>query len=70
VSTIARPSGSRSGLVDLNRASLEELNSLGAGIIGRTIIYGRPYSSPEDLVERRLLNARDYARIRDRVSVR
>jgi DNA uptake protein ComE-like DNA-binding protein len=59
-----------SGLVDLNRASREELNRLGAGMIGRTIIYGRPYGSPEDLVDRRLLNARDFARIRDRVTVR
>ena len=58
------------GLVDLNRAPLEELNRLGAGMIGRTIIYGRPYRTPEDLVDRRLLNARDFARIRSRVTVR
>ena len=62
--------GARSGLADLNRASLEELNSLGAGMIGRTIIYGRPYRSPEDLLDRRLLNARDFERIRTRVTVR
>jgi hypothetical protein len=56
--------------VNLNRASLQELNSLGAGLIGRRIIYGRPYSSPEDLLDRRVLNMRDFARVRDRVAVR
>lgn len=65
-----RMSGPRYGAVDLNRASPEELNSLGAGMIGRTIIYGRPYSSPEDLIDRRLLNLRDFARIRGRITVR
>ena len=65
-----RSRSTRPGIADLNRASLEELNSLGAGLIGRRIIYGRPYASPEDLLERRVLNARDYARIRDRVVVR
>ncbi len=65
-----RFASSPEGLTDLNRASLGELNSLGAGMIGRTIIYGRPYASPEDLLERRLLNARDFARIRGRVTVR
>jgi DNA uptake protein ComE-like DNA-binding protein len=65
-----RFASARDGLVDLNRASLEELNGLGAGMVGRTIVYGRPYSSPEDLLERRLLNVRDFARIRDRVTVR
>ena len=64
------PRPRRSGAVNLNTASLDELNSLGAGMIGRTIIYGRPYASPDDLVERRLLTYRDFARIRDRVTVR
>ena len=59
----------RTGLVDLNRAALDELNSLGAGLIGRTIVSGRPYTAAEDLVERRLLNARDFARIRHRLTV-
>jgi hypothetical protein len=53
----------------LNRAAVDELNSLGAGLIGRTIVSGRPYTAPEDLVERRLLNARDFARIRHRLTV-
>ena len=58
------------GLLDLNRGSLEQLNRLGAGMIGRAIIYGRPYSSPEDLLDRRILNYRDFARIRNRITVR
>lgn len=65
-----RRPGTRPGVVNLNRASLQELNSLGAGLIGRRIIYGRPYASPEDLLDRRVLNSRDYARVRDRVTVR
>ena len=60
----------RGGAVNLNTASVDELNSLGAGMVGRTIIYGRPYRSPEDLLERRLLTYRDFARIRDRVTAR
>jgi hypothetical protein len=64
------PAPRRGGAINLNTASVDELNSLGAGMVGRTIIYGRPYASPEDLLERRLLTYRDFARIRDRVTVR
>lgn len=57
--------------IDLNRASLEELNRLpGVGLIGRAIMSGRPYRSPEDLLDRRILNRRDFARIRSYVTVR
>ena len=58
-------------LVDLNTASLEELNSLrGGGLIGRAIIRGRPYASVEDLVKKRVLNRSKYQRIQDQVTVR
>ena len=56
--------------VDLNTAPLEQLNALGAGMIGRTIIAGRPYSAPDDLLARRILNRRDFETIRPRVGVR
>lgn len=58
------------GNVDLNTATLEQLNGLGAGMIGRTIIANRPYTAPEDLVARRVLTRRDYEMIRPRVAAR
>ena len=57
------------GLVDLNSASVEDLNRLGAGMIGRRIVGGRPYSSPEDLVSRRVLTRADFDRIKARAVV-
>lgn len=56
--------------VDLNTASVEELNALGAGMIGRRIIAFRPYGSPEDLVTRRVLKKADYEAIKAAVAVR
>jgi hypothetical protein len=57
--------------LDLNTASIDELNSLaGGGRIGKAIARGRPYASPEDLVTKRVLNRATYARIRDQVTVR
>jgi DNA uptake protein ComE-like DNA-binding protein len=59
------------GAVDLNAASVQELNSLrGAGLIGKAIVRGRPYRSVEDLVKRRIVNRSLYARIKDQVTVR
>ncbi len=53
--------------VDLNAASVADLNGLGGGMIGRAIIAGRPYSSPEELVAKRVLNKATFARIRDQL---
>jgi DNA uptake protein ComE-like DNA-binding protein len=56
--------------VDLNTASLEELDSLeGGGKIGRAIISARPYASPDDLVRKRVLTRADFDRIKDQVTV-
>lgn len=55
---------------DLNLASLDELNRLGGGMIGRAIIAGRPYHSSDELVTRRILSRATYALIRAQVSVR
>jgi hypothetical protein len=65
----AEPAGGAGASVDLNLASLEQLNGLGAGMIGRTIVRGRPYGAPGELVDRRILTRADFERIRDRVSV-
>jgi hypothetical protein len=58
------------GSVDLNSASIEQLNALGAGMIGKRIIEFRPYVSVEDLVTRRVLKRADYETIRAAVTAR
>ncbi|RDI57950.1 helix-hairpin-helix domain-containing protein [Microvirga subterranea] len=59
------------GLVDLNAASVQELNSLrGAGLIGKAIVRGRPYRAVDDLLKKRIVNRSLFARIKDQVKVR
>lgn len=55
--------------VDLNTASLDQLNGLSAGRIGRAIVGGRPYAAPQDLVDRRILSRASFERIKGRVFV-
>jgi DNA uptake protein ComE-like DNA-binding protein len=63
------PENSADGLVDINTATLEELNGLeGAGRIGRAIIRRRPYASPEDLLKKRVLNRTTFNRIKDQIT--
>jgi DNA uptake protein ComE-like DNA-binding protein len=58
-------------LIDLNTASLEQLNTLrDAGSISRAIIKRRPYASVEDLVKRKVIRRSVYEKIKDRVTVR
>ena len=57
--------------VDVNRASLEEICRL-PGIAkesGQKIIKHRPYRRLDDLVSRRVLSKKQFARIREYVSV-
>ncbi|GLS65379.1 hypothetical protein GCM10007888_37610 [Methylobacterium oxalidis] len=68
-STAAEPAASGTS-IDLNTASVEELNALGAGMIGRRIIAFRPYASPEDLVNRRVLKRSDFEVIKTAITVR
>jgi len=56
--------------IDLNSASVDQLNELGAGMIGRHIVANRPYASPDELLSRRILNRRDFDAIRPRVVAR
>ncbi len=58
-------------LIDLNTATLAELNGLkGGGAIGRAIIGHRPYASVDQLLSKRVLNRATYQRIKDQVTVR
>lgn len=59
-----------SGSVDLNSASVEQLNALGAGMIGKRIIEFRPYVSVDELLARRVLKRSDYEAIRGAVTIR
>jgi helix-hairpin-helix protein len=65
------PAGTSSGLVNLNTATIEQLNAIdGAGPVARAIMRGRPYASAEDLVTKRILRRSVYERIKDQVTVR
>jgi hypothetical protein len=65
-----RQSPTLNGNVDLNTATVEQLNGLGAGMIGKRIIEFRPYASPDDLISRRVLKRADYEAIKGTVTVR
>lgn len=56
--------------VNLNTASLEELNGLGAGRVGRRIIENRPYGSVEDLLRKKVLTRKDFDTIKSKVTAR
>ncbi|MCJ2086591.1 helix-hairpin-helix domain-containing protein [Methylobacterium sp. E-005] len=58
------------GSVDLNTASVEQLNALGAGMIGRRIVEFRPYAAPDELLSRRVLKRTDYDTIKNAITVR
>ena len=69
-SAVASSGASDAGLVDLNRGSLEDLNTLdGAGSLGKAIIRGRPYASVDDLVKKRVLRRTSFEKIKDQVTV-
>ena len=63
-----RQAGCGMGRVALNSASVADLNALGGGMIGRAIVGGRPYASPEDLLAKRVLNRATYERIKDQIA--
>lgn len=63
------PAIGKSNAVNLNTASAEALDHVGAGRVGRTIVAHRPYRSVKDLVNRRVLRTSDYERIASRVRV-
>lgn len=71
VASLPGGSGPADDLVDLNTASVEQLNALrNAGSIARAIIRHRPYASVDDLVKRRILRRSVYEKVKDQVTVR
>lgn len=60
-----------SGLVNINTASLSQLDSLpGIGqVYGQSIIEHRPYSNIEELTSRGVLKTGVYEKIKDKISV-
>lgn len=59
----------KSSLLNLNTASTDALDHMGAGHVGRAIVAHRPYRSIKDLVSRRVLRTTDYQKIASRISV-
>ena len=59
------------GLVNINTASLKELDSLpGIGpVYGQNIIDQRPYSNTEELLSKSVLKPSVYEKIKDKISV-
>jgi competence protein ComEA len=64
-------SGQGSGLVNVNNASLKELDTLpGIGpVYGQSIIDHRPYSNIEELLSKGALNTSTYEKIKDLITV-
>ncbi len=65
------PNGSIIGKIDLNRASAEEFSRVAgfsADVVER-IIRNRPYKKLDDLVTRKILSKKEFARIREQVVV-
>jgi DNA uptake protein ComE-like DNA-binding protein len=56
--------------LDLNRATAAELDEVSGRRIGKAIVRGRPYSTPDDLVRKRILTKDAFARIKDKIAVR
>ena len=54
-------------LVDINTASVDELNSLG-GRFGRAIAAGRPYTTIDELVSKRVLTRSTFSQIKDQIT--
>ena len=63
------PSAKKSGLIDINSASAEELDSLpGIGpVMAQKIIAGRPYRAKTDLVTRKIIPQSAYDKIKGQI---
>jgi DNA uptake protein ComE-like DNA-binding protein len=53
--------------VDINIASVEDLNRLG-GRFGRAIVASRPYTSVDELISKRVLTRSTFSQIKDQIT--
>jgi DNA uptake protein ComE-like DNA-binding protein len=53
--------------VDINAASVEDLNRLG-GRFGRAIVASRPYTSVDELISKRVLTRSTFSQIKDQIT--
>lgn len=69
--TVLGASTRSSGLININTASTEELDSLpGVGsVTASKIISSRPYSHPEDLVTKKAVGQATYEKLKDKITV-
>lgn len=54
--------------VNLNNATVAQLNSMGAGHIGQAIVQHRPYHSVEDLMKKRVIRRSIFDQIKNQVA--
>jgi DNA uptake protein ComE-like DNA-binding protein len=65
------PTEAPPALIDINSASLEELQSVFADeMLAREVIQGRPYANKRQLLTRDLVSEDEYERIKDRIVAR
>jgi competence protein ComEA len=63
--------GDNSGLININSATAEELDTLPkvGAVTAQKIISGRPYTSIEDLVNKKILGQKTYDGLKDKIMV-
>ncbi len=63
--------GTREGLVNINKASLEELDKLpGVGkIIGQKIIEARPFKALQELIDKKVVGKNVYENLKDLIQI-